>query len=481
VYFCATALSTSDAVPEIDNMARMRTLTLAIAATFCLSWQPQASQAAIPAVVDDRELPSLAPMLERTTPGVVNIATRSRVQLRENPLLQDPFFRYFFGIPPGQTRPRERQTSSLGSGVVVDAERGYILTNHHVIARADEIAVTLRDGRTLQAELVGSDPEVDVAVIKVPAENLTAIAVGDSERLRVGDFVVAIGNPYGLGQTVTSGIVSALSRSGLGIEDFEDFIQTDASINPGNSGGALVDLRGNLVGINTAIASPGNGGNVGIGFAIPSKLAMRIMAQIVEHGEVRRGGLGIAVQNLTPELANAFGLRVAQGVVVARVEPGSAAESAGLRAGDVITAVDGRAVRDSDDLRNTLGLVGVGDRVNLRIVRGERALQLSAIVAETLSDSLDGGSVHPRLEGASFSEIDPNHPLYGRVEGVMVSALEPGTSAAVTGIRPGDIITSVNRQGVSTLREFTEAARGAGGRLLMNIQRGTGALFLVIQ
>jgi S1-C subfamily serine protease len=265
---------------------------------------PLAAAAALPSrLADGSELPSLAPMLERTTPAVVNIATYTTVQVR-NPLLEDPFFRRFFNVPDQR---RYRRTQSAGSGVVVDAQRGYIVTNHHVVNRADEVAVTLADGRTVTAELVGADPQVDLAVLKVAPEDLTQIEFADSTALRVGDFVVAIGNPFGLNQTVTSGIVSALGRSGLGIEGYEDFIQTDASINPGNSGGALVDLSGRLVGINTAIIAP-SGGNVGIGFAIPANMVRAVMAQIIEHGQVRRGYLGLDVQALNADLADAFGL-----------------------------------------------------------------------------------------------------------------------------------------------------------------------------
>lgn len=265
--------------------------------------------AAWPSAVDGQPLPSLAPMLKRATPAVVNISTRTQIQEAEHPLLRDPFFRHFFGIP---NQPRRRESSSLGSGVIVDSRRGYVLTNNHVIDKADEITVTLNDGRRLNGKLVGADPESDIAVVKITPERLTELPIGDSDKLEVGDFVVAIGNPFGLGQTVTSGIVSALGRSGLGIEGYEDFIQTDASINPGNSGGALVNLRGELVGINTAILAP-SGGNVGIGFAIPANMATRIMTTLVEHGEVRRGLLGITVQDLSHELAQAFSLPDGQG------------------------------------------------------------------------------------------------------------------------------------------------------------------------
>ncbi len=260
-----------------------------------------AAEAAMPLGVGDQQVPTLAPILKRTTPAVVNIATRGRVSIQQNPLFSDPFFRRFFDLPPA---PRQRRVHSVGSGVIVDAQEGYVLTNHHVIANADKIFVKLRDRRQFTAELVGADPATDIAVLKIPPEDLTALAIGDSDALEVGDFVIAIGNPFGIGQTVTSGIVSALRRSGLGIEGFEDFIQTDASINPGNSGGALVTLRGDLIGINTAIIGP-SGGNVGIGFAIPINMARRVMAQLIAHGEMRRGRLGVSTQDLTPDLAAA--------------------------------------------------------------------------------------------------------------------------------------------------------------------------------
>lgn len=245
--------------------------------------------AALPEQVNDQPLPTLAPMVKQVTPAVVNISTRSQIRLQQNPLFNDPFFRHFFGQQPQQPQNR---TQSLGSGVVIDAQKGLVITNHHVIDRADEITVTLRDGRELQATLLGSDPEADVALLEVPAVGLSDLPLANSDSLQVGDFVVAIGNPFGLGQTVTSGIVSAIGRSGLGIEGYEDFIQTDASINPGNSGGALVNLRGELVGMNTAILAPGGGGNVGIGFAIPSNMLQQIVDHLLLHGEVRRGVLG---------------------------------------------------------------------------------------------------------------------------------------------------------------------------------------------
>lgn len=345
-------------------------LVLSIVVTF-------PAPAAVPSLLSNQAVPTLAPMLERITPAVVNIATEGRVRLPRNPLLEDPFFRRFFDFPD---MPRERRTQSLGSGVVVDASKGYVITNHHVINHAQTITVTLRDGRKLKARLIGSDPESDVAVIQIPAKNLSALPLANSDRLRVGDFVVAIGNPFGLGQTVTSGIVSALGRSGLGIHGYEDYIQTDASINPGNSGGALVDLRGELVGINTAILAP-SGGNVGIGFAIPSNMVKQIMRQLVKHGGVRRGRLGVTIQDLSGDLARAFGIPRNQGAVISQVLPGSAAARAGLRVGDVVLAVNGKPVRGAGALRNAVGLLRVGERIRLDIVRDGRRMTVTAKVS----------------------------------------------------------------------------------------------------
>ena len=323
-----------------------------------------------------QEVPTLAPILKEITPGVVNVAVRGRVSREQNPLLRDPFFRRFFDLPE---QPPDREFQAAGSGVIVDAKQGYILTNNHVIAKAEQIIVGLRDGRRMKAELVGADPEADVAVIKVEPDDLGAVPLGDSDALEVGDFVVAIGNPFGLGQTVTSGIVSALGRSGLGIEGYEDFIQTDASINPGNSGGALVNLRGELVGINTAILGP-TGGNIGIGFAIPINMARQIMDQIVTYGEVRRGQLGVAIQDLTPELAKGLKTKARNGAVVAQVMAGSAAETAGLQRGDVIVKINGVPVRNAAHLRNEIGLARVGEAVELRIDRAGEARTLTAKV-----------------------------------------------------------------------------------------------------
>ncbi len=461
-------------------MNRVR-ITIALPLLFALSgagWSGGAV-AALPAL-DSRggELPTLAPMLERIMPAIVNISTVSRVPVQTSPLMRDPFFRRFFDMPQP---PRERQAQSLGSGVIIDARQGYVLTNNHVIDRATAIQVTLMDGRRLTAEVIGADPQVDLAVIRIPAEGLTGIPLADSDRLRVGDFVVAIGNPFGLGHTVTSGIVSALGRSGLGIEGFEDFIQTDASINPGNSGGALVNLRGELTGINTAILAPG-GGNVGIGFAIPSNMVQQVMSQLIEHGEVRRGQLGISVQDLTPELAQALGLREFRpGVVVVQVGEGTPAAQAGVASGDVIARINDRTIRSATELRTIIGLLRIGDTLEIEVQRDGKREILTARIAEPSRARIEGEALNPRLSGARFGEIDESSPLYGRIEGVMVMEVEQGGRAQRGGLRPGDIVVSVNRRAIKSLDELRQSVSPDNNSVLLNIRRGEAALFVLLQ
>lgn len=342
---------------------------------------PTSAHAGIPYPALTGEIPSLAPILERTMPAVVNISTLTSevVVSEEQPLFNDPVLRFLFKQP--RPAPQERQSRSLGSGVIVDAEQGFVVTNHHVIEKAEQISVTLHDGRRVEAELIGSDDESDLAVIRLDADNLATLPIGDSDRLRVGDFVIAIGNPFGLNQTVTSGIVSALGRNDVGIEGYEDFIQTDASINPGNSGGALINLRGELVGINTAIIGP-SGGNVGIGFAIPVNMIASIQQQLIRYGEVRRGRLGVYIQDLSPELVAALGLaNVSGGAVVSQVISGSPAERSGVRPGDVITGVNEASVRNVADLRNDIGLYRPGERVRLELLRDGQRLSVNAVLA----------------------------------------------------------------------------------------------------
>jgi len=448
-------------------------------ALFCLTLITAPAAAFLPPAVGESPMPSLAPMLAQVTPAVVNISTEGHVELRTNPLFNDPFFRRFFNVP---NMPQSRKTQSLGSGVIVDANRGLVLTNNHVIANADQISVRLTDGRRFSAKLVGTDPETDVAVIQIKATGLVGLPLADSERLRVGDFVVAIGNPFGLGQTVTSGIVSALARSGLGITGYEDLIQTDASINPGNSGGALVTLKGELAGINTAIYSQ-SGGNIGIGFAIPINMAQQVMEQLVKFGEIKRGYLGAEMQNLDPELAAAFGLSGRSGAVLVTILPDSPAQRAGLRAGDVVTKVNGKAVRDAADLRNQIGLMRVGDGVQLEFVRDGKAMKASAQVGARGSKEAqaNSGIRNPRLAGVSVADLDENSPVYGQVNGVQVTQVTNGTAAWKAGLRDGDVILSVNRVEVPDVDSFVMLVGQTKGQLLLGVLRGNRTALLVIK
>lgn len=423
--------------------------------------------------IDGQQMPSLAPMLKEVSPAVVNIATYTKRE-QSNPMMNDPFFRRFFSIPEHQQRRPQRRERSAGSGVIVDAAKGTVITNHHVINDADEIQVVLNDGRIFEAELIGSDPEVDIAVLKIDAENLFALHMSDSDVLQVGDFLVAIGNPFGLGQTVTTGVVSALGRTGLGIEGYEDFIQTDASINPGNSGGALVNLRGELVGINTAIIAPA-GGNVGIGFAIPINMARSSVEQILEHGEVKRGQLGISIQEVTPELQEAFNLKNGQrGVLVTGVSDGSAAASAGVKAGDVIIAVNGKATDSTGALRNEIGQRQIGDQVRLSIIRDGKEKTIKSKIGEPITTLAAAGIIHPLLEGASFENNSDGN-------GVLISRVDAHSRAAANGLRPGDVIIGANRNRVDDINAFAQALSKSQDSVLLHVQRGIGSFYLVIR
>jgi len=421
-------------------------------------------------------LPTLAPIVNEVTPAVVNISVVTRSPLEDNPLFRDPFFRRFFNLPD---KP-QRQEQAAGSGVIVDAARGYVLTNHHVIREAEQIIVTLKDRRQFQARLVGADPGTDIAVLQIQAQELVALKLGDSDQLNVGDFVIAIGNPFGLGQTVTSGIVSALGRTGLSAEGYEDFIQTDASINPGNSGGALINLRGELVGINTAIVAP-SGGNVGIGFAVPSNMAAAVMNQIVRYGEVRRGRLGIEMVDVTPALAKKLGIPVLEGAIVAGVQPGSPAEKAGLRERDVIVALNGRPIRGAAELRARLGLTAVGEEVELRVRRGGEARSIRARVEAPPRLAEGEGQPVRELPGIRVVEIERGSPLYQRVQGLVVASVEQDSIAWQAGIRPGDIIYGANRRRVRTLAEFQKALRAGERGQTINILRGDAELTITIR
>ena len=437
----------------------------------------QSNGAGLPLALDGQTLPSLAPMLEDVLPSVVNISTEGRVSASGSPFQSDPFFERFFNMIP-DSQPRQRRTQSLGSGVIIDSESGYVVTNHHVIENADQIRVRLDDGRSFEAKVVGADPEADVAVIQIPAQGLKAINMGDSDLLRVGDFVVAIGNPFGLSQTATSGIVSALGRSGLRIESYEDFIQTDASINQGNSGGALVNLRGELIGVNTAILDRG-GGNVGIGFAIPVNMVVSLTAQIIEFGEVRRGRLGVHIQDLTPELAQAFGVEAGSGALISKVMPDSAAKAADLREGDVITMVDGRAIKGATELRNVIGLARADEEIELTYIRDRKSFNKKIRIRAVVAESGRGIQISESFEGARLEDVDDSSSQNGQ-PGIRVVEVTSGSAAWQAGLRSGDIILSVNRQWVFSLDDLVQIVNGRTSGLLLNIQRGESALFLVI-
>jgi len=455
----------------------MRFAIAIVAAAFALNVAVSAQEAGTSvssAPAQLRELPSLAPLVKKVTPSVVNIAIRGRIAQAQNPLLNDPFFRRFFNVPD---QPAEREIQAAGSGVIVDAAKGLIVTNNHVVEHADQITVTLSDGRQLDGEPVGTDPETDIAIVRVPAENLTAITLGNSDELQVGDYVVAVGNPFGIGQTITQGIVSALRRTGLGIEGYEDFIQTDASINPGNSGGALVNLRGELVGINTAIIGP-SGGNVGIGFAIPINMARDVMDQLVEFKEVRRGQLGVMIQDLTQDIAKAMGLSGSHtGAVVSRVEPGSAAEGAGLKAGDIITAIGKVLVRNSSDLRNKIGLLRVGDAVDLTVLRNGKEMSLRATLAKRVTPRLQGEDVSPMLDGVVLGQAGSNV----EASGVEIISVKAGSRAADAGLRKGDVIVSVNQELVTGIDDFSAKVKQSSKQILINVLRNGSALFILLE
>jgi Do/DeqQ family serine protease len=432
------------------------------------------------------ETPTLAPLLQRVTPAVVNIAVVGAAAENRNPLLDDPFFRRFFEgpeAPLGPSVPRQ----SIGSGVIIDGAKGLVVTNHHVVQGANSIVVTLSDRREFNAMLVGSDAGTDVALLRVMTDDpaFAEMPIGDSSALAVGDYVVAIGNPFGLGQTATAGIVSALGRSGVNNENYEDFIQTDASINPGNSGGALVDINGQLLGVNTAILS-GTGGNIGIGFAIPSNMVREVVEQLLEHGNVQRGRIGLAIQDVTPGLAQALELTTDRGALVTQIEPGSPAEQAGLQAGDVIVAIDGKPIDSSVDLRNEIGLIRAGESVEVTSLRdGERSTVRATVAAENDDDvartrAADPASVS-HLAGATIMEMPTDHPAYGRLQGVWVSGVAPGSAAARYDLQANDVITGVNREPIASVTDLTAALARARPPIALQVQREGRSLFLLVR
>ena len=448
-----------------------------LAALRATAWQPSFKEG---------ETPTLAPLLQRVTPAVVNIAVVGTAAEADNPLLDDPFLRRFFEGPDAPAIPPSAPRQSIGSGVIIDGHERLVVTNHHVVHGADSIVVTLSDRREYTAALVGSDAGTDIALLRVMADDtpFAEIPMGDSNAVAVGDYVVAIGNPFGLGQTATAGIVSAMGRSGVNIESFEDFIQTDASINPGNSGGALVDINGRLLGVNTAILS-GTGGNIGIGFAIPSNMVREVVEQLLEHGNVQRGRIGIAIQDVTPGLAQALELTTDRGALVTQVEPGSSAERAGIQAGDVVVAIDNQAIDSSADVRNTVGLVRAGDSVSVTALRGgDRRTVRTTVAPDAEPGDAAARAADPQsvslLAGATIMELPRDHPAYGRVNGIWVSAVAPGSVAARLGLRADDVITGVNRNSIESVADLTAALTDAKPPIALQVQREGRSLFLLV-
>ena len=427
--------------------------------------------AALPQSVKGEPVTSLAPLVEEAAPAVVNIRVSHTITRRNS--FGDDAFRRFFGLPDGGGST-SREIASAGSGVIVDAERGYILTNHHVVGDADAIQISLIDGTVHDAEIVGSDPATDIAVIKVDADNLTEMAIGDSTSARVGDFVIAIGNPFGLGHTVTSGIISALGRTGISRDGYEDFIQTDASINPGNSGGALVNMNGELIGINSAIISR-SGGNVGIGFAVPTEIASSIMRQILDFGEIRRGLLGVNIQTIDAQAAEALGNDIENGALITGIQADSAAENAGLQVGDIIVEINDKKVEGAAELRNKIGLLRSGEQVNITYVRDNETHSTEAELGQARSQMILGEEIHSGLAGAVFAVSSTTAD-----GGIEIGEVQAGTPAAQRGLRTGDLITHVNRARVQDLQDLRDIA-SRYDILFLNVRRGDRALMFQIR
>jgi len=450
-------------------------------------------------LADPAEGPSrtgFAPVVKAVLPDVVNISTSKVVKASERkqfdmPDEMPPFFQQFFGQQFGPNsdnrsmRPRDQREDSLGSGVIVSPD-GYILTNNHVVEGATDVRVTLSDKRQLKAKVIGTDPKTDIAVLKVEGSGFPAITIGDSSKVQVGDYALAVGDPFGVGQTVTMGIISAMNRGNLGIEDYEDFIQTDAPINPGNSGGALVNDRGELVGINTAILSHGSGGNEGIGFAIPINMARNVMSQILDHGKVNRAYLGIMVQDITPGISKAMNLKDMKGVLVGDVTPSGPASRSGVQRGDVILEVNGKPMEDSRELRNSISMMNPDSTVKLKILRNGNPTDVSVKLGDLPSDKeqakTEGGSSDKALDGVTVENLDAQSArqlgLPAAATGVVVTDINPTSSLASAGLRRGDVIQEVNHQPVRNVTQFEEAMRKAGDHPLLLVNRQGSTLFL---
>ena len=442
---------------------------LALSLGISLSVLPNTYAAFPPASTDNTQLPSLAPMLETVLPSVVSIKVEGTAQMQNN---MPEEFRRFFGYPDIQSRA----FTGLGSGVIIDAEKGYVVTNNHVIDGADKITVALNDGHEFKAKLIGKDPQSDIALLKIDdAKKLTAIKLADSDNLRVGDYAVAIGNPFGIGQTVTSGIISALARSGLNMNGFENFIQTDASINQGNSGGALVNLNGELVGINTAIIAP-SGGNVGIGFAIPSNMVKSLTSQLIEFGEVKRGVLGIKGNELTSDIAKAFDVDVQKGAFVSEVIENSAAQAAGIKSGDIIVSMDGKPVDSFAELRAKIATTGAGRTVKLGLIRDGKTISVDVKLKNSDETTTDAKSLHSALDGATLS----NGEIKGQ-KGVLIESIAKNSPASRLSLQEGDLITGVNKERVTNIADLRKIIDSHPSVIALNIIRGDSRLYLILR
>jgi Do/DeqQ family serine protease len=423
-----------------------------------------------PKNVEGQTMPSLAPMLEKSTPAVVSIAVKGTHKVKQS---VPDMFRFFGKKNQNPNQAQQRPFRGLGSGVIIDAKEGYVVTNNHVVDQADEIIITLKDGRQIEAKKLGSDADSDIALLQIDADDLTEIIISDSDKLRVGDFAIAIGSPFGLGQTVTSGIVSALGRSGLNIENYEDFIQTDAAINSGNSGGALVNLRGELIGINTAILGP-NGGNVGIGFAIPSNMMHNLAKQIIEFGEVRRGVLGVSGRSVNSAIAKAMELETNQGGFIEQVMPDSAADEAGIKPGDVITKVNGKSIKTFNELRGKIGTIGVGKKVELTIVRNGNEQELNVKLKQSQASNVAAANIHRMFEGAKLENNNNN-------SGVIIVDVAENSPAQLIGLQSGDLITAINRTLINNIAELRDYLKDKKGVFALNIIRDNYSQYLMVR
>ncbi|CDL82414.1 serine endoprotease DegQ [Xenorhabdus szentirmaii] len=448
---------------------------LAISLGLSLSSVPMVSHAALPAAMASQGLPSLAPMLEKVLPSVVTVhVSGTEVQTQQLQLPED--FQFFFGPSFPQQQQQSRPFKGLGSGVIIDANKGYVLTNNHVIDNASKIFVQLNDGREYTATLLGRDPQTDIALLQLKnAKNLTAIKFANSDQLRVGDYAVAIGNPFGLGQTVTSGIISALGRSGLNLEGLENFIQTDASINRGNSGGALINLNGELIGINTAIIAPG-GGNVGIGFAIPSNMAKSLASQLIDNGEVKRGILGIKGTEMNADIAHALNIDAQQGAFVSEVIPKSAAAKAGIKSGDVLVSFDGKKIGSFAELRAKIGTTVPGKEIKIGLLRKGKPIEVSVVLDNSEESSTQAEKLSSALQGATLSNATVNN-----AQGIKVDSIAQNSPAAMSGLQKNDLIIAANNVRVRNINELRNVIEKKPSVVALNVLRGNDNVYLLIR